>query len=235
MRELLVKIAVATGTYKGIVEIINRVKQFFQARRLRKRGLSVLIDADKAFTEAGMQLFPAFGTQLGFYRDKGFIKYDFDIDTGVLAEADRDTVHNTMQRHGFRLNCQTFVREDDGTETVTEENYIKNGVSLDVFYYFREKDMLFAYCPQKHEYKDWREANRTDGFPIILSYVPVSDFERRQVMGYEFYMPVNIEEWLRAMYSDTFMTPIKNWYGSEHEHKTLRTTTPKRCYRKYPE
>ncbi len=229
MRDLLVKILVAIGLYKPIVEGINRVKFEIQARRMKRYGLTMLAAADKVFSEMGVKAFLTYGALLGAYRDHGFISYDPDIDLGVLAEQIPDDIHERMAKAGFELYRQNVMA---GTEQVVEETYIFRKLHLDIFYYFREGNDLYSVIQRKHETKDWKEANATDGFPCDKSYVPNCEFERRAFLGLQIWMPVNTDGWLRAIYSDSYMTPIKNW-NAKDGYITRIIHAQERSYRKY--
>jgi hypothetical protein len=227
MRDFVVKILVQFGLYKPIVSIINRVKESYQARRVRHLGVETLHEANAACEEASIIMFPAFGTLLGAIRDKGFISYDFDLDVGVTPDVTPDTIHESMRRHGFVLTKQTYIPEVG----VTEETYYRKKVGVDVFYYFAEGDDWYAYCPRKHEYKDWKEANASDGFPVARSYVPKSEFEKTDFLGIQINVPEKAHQWLKDIYSDSYMIPIKNWNAKDY--KTRIIPTKERCYRKY--
>lgn len=227
MRDLVVKILVRLGLYKPVVNIINRVKETFQAHRVRRLGLETLREANEACEEANVIMFPTFGTLLGAIREKGFISYDFDLDVGVAPDLKPEMIHETMQRHGFALTKQTYIHEVG----ITEETYHRKQVGVDFFYYFAEGNDWYAYCPRKHEYKDWKEANISDGFPVARSYVPKSDFEKIDFLGIQINVPVKAHEWLKDIYSDSYMTPIKNW--TSKGCKTRIIPTKERCYRRY--
>ena len=228
MRDFIVKILVKLRLYRPAVELLNRIKQFFQARRVRKLGLETLHEADIAFSEAGLIMFPAFGTLLGAWRDHGFISYDFDLDVGVMAK-DNLKLHDIMKQHGFVLAKQTYINQQQ-EQIVTEETYYYKGVGIDVFYYFEDGDDWFAYCPRKHEYKDWKEANATDGFPVARSYVPKTEFIPYDFYDIKLHIPEKTDQWLRDIYSDSYMTPIKNWKAEDYETRIL--PTKERCYRR---
>lgn len=229
MRDIIVKILVMIGLYKPIVNLINRVKFIGQAKRVRKLGLETLREADAACLEADVVMFPAFGTLLGAIRDKGFISYDYDLDVGVTPNVKPEMIHAAMQKHGFVLAKQTYIPTIG--DAVTEETYYRKNVGIDVFYYFDEGEDWFAYCPRKHEYKDWKEANVTDGFPVARSYVQKSDFEKIDFLGIQINVPKKAHEWLRDIYSDSYMTPIKNWEAKDY--KTRIIPSKERCYRRY--
>lgn len=228
MRDFIVKITLKLGIYQQIVELINRVKFNVQARRMRNSGLQMLREADIVLSQLGLKPFLTYGALLGAYREHGFISYDPDIDLGILAEDIPDNLHQKMAEAGFVLYKQGVLAD---RKTVFEETYIYKKLHLDIFYYFRDGDNLYSIIARRHETKEWKEANATDGFPCDRSYVPASDFERREFLGLQIYMPVKTDEWLRAIYSDSYMTPIKNWDAKNYKTRIVHTAD--RAYRKY--
>lgn len=228
MRDFIVKITLKLGIYQQIVEIINRIKFNVQARRMRNSGLEMLHEADIVLSQLGLKPFLTYGALLGAYREHGFISYDPDIDLGILAEDIPDNLHQKMAEAGFVLYKQGVLAD---RKTVFEETYIYKKLHLDIFFYFRDGDDLYSIIARRHETKEWKEANATDGFPCDRSYVPASDFERREFLGLQIYMPVKTDEWLRAIYSDSYMTPIKNWEAKDYKTRIVHTS--ERSYRKY--
>lgn len=231
MRDLVVKIFLKLGLYKPTVELINRLKFEVQARRMKRDGLAMLAKADNVLSSIGVQAFLTYGALLGAYRDHGFISYDPDIDLGILADKVPDNLHEQMAKVGFKLYRQNVLA---GSQQVVEETYIYGKLHLDIFYYFREGQDLYSVIQRKHETKEWKEANATDGFPCDRSYVPACEFERRDFLGLSIYMPVDTDGWLRAIYSDSYMTPIKNW-NAKDGYVTRIVHTQERSYRQFPE
>ena len=227
MRDFLVKILLICGLYRPMIKIINQIKFKQQVRKMQKNGLEMLSMADKAFNSMGVKAFLSFGTLLGAYRDKGFIAYDPDVDLGVLDANLPENMIEVMAKYGFHLHKQNFIQT---TGKVIEDTYIYKGIHLDVFHYFEENNDFYTLVAQLHETKDWKEANASDGFPCEKVSVIKTDFHRQPFLGIEVYMPIKTHEWLVDMYSETYMTPIKNW--SEEGHKTRRTKSTERSYRK---
>ena len=161
MRDLVVKILVKIGLYKPIVEWINRLKFEVQARRMKRDGLAMLEAADIAFTKMGVRAFLTYGALLGAYREHGFISYDPDIDLGVLENELPEDIHEQMERAGFRLLRQNYIGT---TGQVVEETYEYKKLHLDIFIYIREGDDFYSVIQRRHETKEWKEANETDGF-----------------------------------------------------------------------
>ena len=228
MRDLVVKILVSIGLYKPMVEMINRVKFEVQAHRMKRDGLTMLAAADKVLSEMGVKAFLTYGALLGAYRDHGFISYDPDIDLGILEKEVPTDLHTKMEQAGFHLYRQNVMA---GTEQVVEETYIYKNLHLDIFYYIQEGQDLYSVIQRKHETKEWKEANATDGFPCDRSYVPACEFERREFLGLQIWMPVDTDGWLRAIYSDSYMTPIKNW-NAKDGYITRIIHTQERSYRR---
>lgn len=226
MRDLVVKILVKLGLYKTSVELINRLKFEVQARRMRRNGLEMLEKAEKAFDEMSVQAFLTYGCLLGAYRDHGFISYDPDVDLGILAEQVPSNMDEVMARYGFVLQRQIVLADH---KTIAEKTYCYKKLHLDVFYYYREGADFYSLIQRKHETKDWKEANKTDGFPCDRSYVPACDMEKRDFLGLKVWMPKDTDGWLRAIYSDSYMTPIKNW--TKEGYVTRIVHTKERSYR----
>lgn len=227
MRDFIVKILLRLGLYRPMIAFINQIKFKQQVRKMRKNGLEMLQMADQAFTSMGVQAFLTFGTLLGAYRDKGFIAYDPDVDLGVIDGNLPKNMYEVMAKHGFQLCKQNIISE---TNQVIEDTYIYKGIHLDVFHYFEEEDDYYTLVAQLHETKDWKEANATDGFPCEKVSVVKTEFQRQNFMNIDVYMPIKTHEWLVDMYSESYMTPIKNW--SEDDHKTRRSKSTERSYRK---
>ena len=227
MRDFIVKILLRLGLYRPMIAFINQIKFKQQVRKMRKNGLEMLQMADQAFTSMGVQAFLTFGTLLGAYRDKGFIAYDPDVDLGVIDGNLPKNMYEVMAKHGFQLCKQNIISE---TNQVIEDTYVYKGIHLDVFHYFEEGDDYYTLVAQLHETKDWKEANATDGFPCEKVSVVKTEFQRQNFMNIEVYMPIKTHEWLVDMYSESYMTPIKNW--SEDDHKTRRSKSTERSYRK---
>lgn len=229
MRDFVVRILLKLGLYKWLVERINRIKFVRQAKQMRRNGLAMLAVADKALSDMGIRPFLTYGALLGAYREHGFISYDPDIDLGILEEEMPVDLDARMAEYGFNFHRRIRVAESGRIGEIT---YEYKGLHLDVFVYYREGDELFSYIQRNHETKEWKEANATDGFPNDRSYVPACEFERRDFLGLQIFMPVNTDGWLRAIYSDSYMTPIRNWNAADG-YVTRITHTAERSYREF--
>lgn len=228
MRELFVKITRKLGLYQQFVNIDTYLRERKIQKAFKKYGIETLVEADKAFKSFNAEMFPTFGTLLGAYRELGFIAHDFDLDVGVLGAQRPDDIAEKMAKFGFKLTRQFYVKE---TGRVTEEQFEYKGVQIDVFYYFEmEPDKLYCYVARRHETKDWREANQSDGFPCVLWPCDKCTMEEVDFLGHPIKMPTLRKNWLSDIYGEDFMTPIKNWTAGTR--KTVMIKHTERLYRK---
>lgn len=227
IRDVVVKVAVKLGVYSKIVAYLNRKIAKREAAAIKKHGLEVLSKVDEILVKKGIKPFFTFGLLLGAYRDKGFISYDYDLDIGMIDTERPDNMVDYMRDNGFQLVRQFYFKENG---KITVEQYEYNGVPVD-FYYFFEKDenTVAVVVAFKHEYKDWKEANETDGFPSMIVSAEKTSFSRQDFMGIQFYMPDKAASWLAGFYGEDFMTPVKNW--SIGSRKTTHRPYPLRQYR----
>ena len=228
MREFVVKVATLLGIYSWLMKIDNRREMKRQNKAFKKYALEALREAVSAVEECGGKLFLAFGSLLGAYREKGFIPFDFDLDTGLLAEERTDELVRAMHRHGFTLLREYYIK---ATGRVCEDKFDYKGVHIDVHYFYKNTgDDLYCDLCLPHESKPWREANKTDGFPTIIRQVPDSSFAKQDFLGEKVYIPERVEEWLKALYGDHFMTPDPKWSMDDHKKRSL--TNGERMYRR---
>ncbi|PID94852.1 MAG: hypothetical protein CSA89_00400 [Bacteroidales bacterium] len=228
MRDIIVSIALKLGLYHLLVDIATAYNQRKLAKAFHRYGLETIIQADEALRSVGVNMFFAFGTLLGSHREKDFIAHDCDLDVGLLYEDRPENIDEVMARFGFKKKRQFYVKQ---TGLITEEQYEYKGVQIDIFYYFvAEDDKMFCYGARRHEHKEWKEANASDGFPSVLWYCPKTDFVEREFKGHLFWSPRNIEGWLTSLYGQNYMTPIRNW--TDQDSKTDIVYHTERLYRR---
>lgn len=228
MRELLVKVSEFLGLYKYAMKLDNRWQMHRQNKAFTRYGLETLSAAEAAANDMGCKLFLAFGSLLGAYREKGFIPFDCDLDTGMLASERSEAFVKSMESHGLKLLRQYYVKS---TGRVCEEKFEYKGVHLDVHYFYtNEQGDLYCDLCIPHETKPWREANATDGFPAIVRTVPCTTFSQHDFLGVNVYLPDRVVDWLTTLYGEHFMTPDPKW--SMDDHKKRSVLSPDRLYRR---
>ena len=86
--------------------------------------------------------YPLCGTLLGLIRENDFIKYDDDMDYGILIDSDNDwlNLYNKLTKKGFKLH---HYFENDNT--ITEMAFRYKTVHVDFFYIDRRNKNKFLY------------------------------------------------------------------------------------------
>lgn len=229
MRKYLAPLAVKLGIYKRIVKIDTYFKNKKAARCFHRYGLETLQMADEAISSVGGHMVLYFGTLLGAIREKGFIPFDYDLDVALPIEDRSDNFIEIMARYGFHHFQQTYIKS---TGRIIEDRFIYEGCQMDIFYLFsdREDGKTCSYIARRHETKEWREANATDGFPVDIWPTEKCEFVRKDFLGLQLYVPEKAHEWMRDIYGSNYMTPIKSWDAKNE--KTVMEHSHERAYRR---
>ena len=113
-------------------------KIYSNPRRIRRRkryGIPAMVAFRDAMSKAGIPWSPVYGTLLGAIREKGFIKHDDDIDTGVWSDSitgGLDNLHRCLEEAGFTYSHCFLV---DGGEFAREETWKWHGLHVDIFFF----------------------------------------------------------------------------------------------------
>ena len=116
-----------------VLKLYHFIEQKRKKRLIRKKGLDVLSEFDQILTTNNITYSLVFGTLLGAVREKGFIKHDLDIDVGVWYDKDNSRIEKILTTAGFELIRRS---ETDNGEFGREDTYMKNGVQIDIFYFY---------------------------------------------------------------------------------------------------
>lgn len=230
MRKLMVDLAMRLGLYKWCVDIDTRIRNRKIAKSFHRYGLETLQKGDEAVSSFGGHLVMYFGTLLGAIREHGFIAHDNDLDMAIPIEDRPDNFVEIMEQHGFMHFQQTYIKS---TGRIIEDRFCYKGCQMDIFYLFsdREDGKVYSYIGRRHETKEWREANATDGFPVDVWPTEKCGYVRQDFLGMQLYVPEKAHEWMRDIYGDDYMTPIKEW-DVKKQKKTLMEHTTLRAYRR---
>ena len=204
--------------------LYNRMKFIKQDQKkqiaLKEQGKSAIKVVELALTELGIKHFVYFGNLLGIIRDGRFMEYDDDLDYGIIIEKDFswDNLEKDLTRYNLRK-----IRQFSFDGFITEQTYAFADVTIDIFgcyfvessmnsyLYFRKEGYIYN---SKYDY----HVGRFDYTKVIGTHKIVKD-------GITYTVPVNAEELLESIYSESWRIPDKNWDHTKgrnfHELNTI--------------
>lgn len=199
-----------------------RYKTYLKNRQVevfKKNGMKVIEEFDKMMTDSGYAYFLIFGSMLGAIREHGLIKHDLDLDTAMWYEDADENLLFTLEKAGFKL-VHSF--EIDGGKSGREWTFLKDGVSVDIFFVYRAiRDNPYC-CDFPIDYEttgcvSWNQMMKKCGGVIPRRVeLPFSKvFKRVPYENLFLPIPENADEILRIHYGANYMIPIKNWSRDE--------------------
>ena len=172
----------------------------------KNNATEVLLHAKECFDKAGLFFWIDFGTLLGAYREKDFIKHDMDIDISMFSK-DIEVAKTAMLQGGFKL-IRTFEVLDDPTGV--EQTYIYKGVSLDIYFYIEDGDLMYCRTFFWQPEDDYRFGGAVE-VSIRKWFCPNTGFSTMLFKGQEFNVPKDIVKYLTMNYGTNFMKPDKKF------------------------
>lgn len=143
-----------------------------------------LIDAKEVLESLNLRWSLAFGTALGFYRDKDFIPLDTDVDVVVLAD-DKTPVRGIVEalEGRYKLIREVF----DGDKCMQTAFQGEDGYILDIIYLYRDGDKLYSHA---------------EGGTYVDKYENLAFLRYYDTKYGIFPLPGKIEEYLTDRYGD---------------------------------
>lgn len=187
---------------------------------LQRNGLDALKAMSSACEEMGVSFGLEFGTMLGAFREKDFIKFDDDIDLSMMAVDCTRDFENILLKYGFykkRAFYLTTINED-GKEIkkLTELALNYKGLQVDIFFNYPTYDhssrIIYVYCN-----------------PVVDGYMTVRKFTLP--LAFEDYL-VNVKDetfnvfsdphaTLSLIYGEDFMTPKENANATKNKNSVV--------------
>lgn len=215
MRELVKRILKCSAFGRLLYEPLHWCYRLYSVphrrRVLRRRGRRVLLHIAEIFERHQMPVFAAYGTLLGFIREKGFLEHDDDIDLGVLpGEWTPRRVARVLleEEKGF-----SFLFAFSYQGNVTELKLQYDGVPIDLFFYEDDGEKFYAgsyhYLPNvQYPSPDANSAQR-------VCEPKIERLEKRNVLGVDFPVPSNPEQVLTELYGN-WRVPDRQWNDNKH-------------------
>lgn len=216
--------------FQGMYRSYLRKVQDNRNEIFQKNALQVLREFDDALTSNNLRYSVFAGTLLGAVREKGFLKHDLDIDCAMFYSDYSQKVDEALFAKGFKKFHSFLV--DDGKSGM-EETYIKDGVSIDIFYIYSDDEYPTYQC-------DFHSLSEVDSkrFPhekaVRRIQFPVStDVLRMPFETIEVNVIANYNEWLCHRYGNTYMTPDPNFHDKGDNPGIKEWTSVRAKYIKY--
>jgi len=156
-----------------------------------------LSDAKTILDSLGMRNWLTDGTLLGYYRENDFIAHDLDMDMGSFIEDFDKDITKRFKENGWDL-LSTFGKLDIGYEL----SYIRNGVKLDIFFFYKEND--------KYWHGAWRPIEKK-GRNLIKYYYDSFGLKEVEFKGQLFNVPEDTLHYIETKYGPDWKTPQKSW------------------------
>ena len=191
---------------KFVKPIWYPIKYRNKKKNYKTNATEVLLKAKFCLENAGLFFWLDFGTLLGAYREKDFIKHDLDIDISLFAK-DIQAVYKAMTEGNFKLEKKY---EDENDPTITEHTYSFQGVAIDIFFYKEAGNLMYCHSFFWHKEDDYLNDKKAKA-AIKKVFFPNNGFTTLPFKGEIFNVPKNIEQYLATNYGTTFMTPDKKF------------------------
>jgi len=162
-------------------------KRAFFDTNIAKEGLLYIYEV---FKKNDLRFFLIFGTCLGAIRDKNFIKHDVDIDLGIY-QIDREKLIQSIVKLKDNFNFQVSkISLKEESITIIYKNII-----IDIGLFHKKDDYYI--------YNDFYENRMPQKF--------LNKLDNIRFLDKKFYVPFNVEEYLKHQYGKNWKTPIEEW------------------------
>ncbi len=186
-----------------------------QGRLMKLYGEEILIIINDICTSCKKSIWLEFGTLLGAYREKNFIRHDYDMDLGMYLDEYDETLEECFKNRGFKKKHH-FIQYRGQEHFLTEVTWEYEGFHVDIFLCIRDNDNRHIFCYGKKDdvtfsQNKWEVLDYTlpDAYPLEKVYI------NKVICN----APAKVQECLKKYYGEGFMTPNK---GSSATDKTDR-------------
>lgn len=189
-----------------IIQIKKRSRMLKKAKIIQMFGEEAIIKFAEVVHTEEVCYWLFWGTLLGSYREKGFIKHDTDIDIGMFDTDITISLIDKMIDSGF-IVLNVIVDKDFLGGYHIAFDY--KGVKFDIYSFHKKDDDVIAFNPVPYNYTKFGQSRRKDIMDIVHVTMPCWSslikvpFEHTTCL-----IPSNASDLLRILYGDDFMTPI---------------------------
>ncbi len=136
------------------------------------------------------------GTLLGYFRENQILSHDEDADLGCFIEDFSPKMTEVFLENGWQIK-HVFGRIDLGLEL----SFIRKGVKLDIFFFYKEGDKLWhgAWLQEKKKRR------------LIKYYYAPFKLKSVTFYGHSFLIPADTLKYVTTKYGNGWNVPQKNW------------------------
>lgn len=191
---------------KKVDQLLKRKRVLKKAKIIQKYGEEAIITFDKIVKSEHSSYWLFWGTLLGAYRDKGFIKHDTDIDIGMFDTDIKNAIIDKMIEKGFQVLKVVVDKDLVGGYHVA---FDYKGVKFDIYSFHKDCENTIAFNPVPFNYAKFGQTLRKDVMDIVHLTIP-SWSSLNEVNFENIYCPIpsNSSDILKIIYGNDFMTPI---------------------------
>ncbi|MCQ5386536.1 hypothetical protein NO348_17070 [Hungatella hathewayi] len=205
----------------------RKAKRIVEQRKksLQKEGFSIIRSIENALYNCSVQYFMDYGSLLGMIRDGKFMSYDSDIDYGIYV-SDSFTwydLENKLKIAGFKK-----IRYYTYKGNITEQTYLKNGITVDFFMHFDEQNYSKSYvhfAPKGYHYKNLDMKSIAE-----LRAYKFDGIQKLTISGLTFTAPIEPERYLASIYTENWRYPDPNWISENGPAWNVLTGEVSRAY-----
>ena len=205
---VLSKIPGAKVILKPINHLYLRFLNYNRNKAFKEHGIQVLKEFDELMRNNNIHYTVFAGTLLGAIREGGLLKHDLDLDTMMFNEDYSLNTQKLLEKAGFKLLHKFEV---EGGNLGREETYIKNNVTIDIYYVYQDEMFPTYQCDfwaEEGAYSMQDSMNKYGYVKVRRLEFPVSHHVRRVPFeSIAVNVPENAEEWLSYRYGKNYMTP----------------------------
>lgn len=186
-------------TYLMSCKGLNRMK-----KDLKKNGKDVFSEFIQICYNHNINVWLCYGTLLGYIREKGIMKHDYDFDVGLWYEDYSKEFEEELKTKGFKL-----IHQFSGMNgyQAFEQSYEKNGVSIDLFYHYCDDKQIWT-----HVFHREPDTNLPDDEWLVRKLpFTKAGFEKVNFLEIEVSIPSNSEQYLAETYGENWRIPDKNF------------------------